>query len=93
MRECIYETCCVNANGDDILEMVDKATQITYRTFCSHIKPEALKELIESLGYKRLGLSLKKDWAVSFYKSKYKNKPCYYLVHSMIEYIFVPEYN
>jgi hypothetical protein len=90
MKNFIYEINCVSANGDDIIDMVDNARQISYRTFCKHIKSQDLKHIKEALGYGK-DLSLKRDWAVSFYKSKYKNKPCYYLCHSMIEYVFVPE--
>jgi len=38
-----------------------------------------------------IGFHIKDDWAVSFCKSKYKGKPCYYIVHSGIEYIFLKE--
>ena len=34
-------------------------------------------------------LTLKKDWHVSYHRSTYQGKPCYFMVHSAIEYVFV----
>jgi hypothetical protein len=84
-----YETCCVNADGDDITEMCDQSISITYRTFISKLSPAARKEIKGMLGYERQGLTLKGDWHVSYHRSKYQGKRCYYLVHSAIEYVFL----
>jgi hypothetical protein len=86
-----YETCCVNAKGEDISEMTASSIDITYRTFFRHVD---LQEAIEALGnfYERdprRGLTLKDDWHVAYCKGKYRGKPCYYLVHSGIEYIWI----
>jgi hypothetical protein len=50
-----YETCCVNADGDDVTEMVDQSIDITYRTFISKLSPAARKEIRGMLGYERMG--------------------------------------
>lgn len=80
MKSYLYETNCVNANGNDIQEMCDSAREVTFKTINKHcdLKP-----------FQHPTIPLQKDYAVSFWKSKYRGKQCYYLVHSCIEYIFV----
>lgn len=34
-------------------------------------------------------LTLKKDWHVTYHKSTYQGRPCYFMCHSAIEYVFV----
>jgi len=80
-----YEICCVNANGDDISEMVDRSRPITYRTFFKHVSKEEVLELFPVYGD---GLTIKQDWAVQYARSRYQGRPCYYLIHSAIEYVF-----
>ncbi len=87
-----YETCCVNAKGKDIQVMVEQNRDITYRTFFKYVSLDDVLEVFE--GYvkdSRKGLTLKNDWAVSYSKSLYQGRPCYYINHSMIEYIFTKE--
>lgn len=79
-----YNTCCVNADGESITDMIDKTREITARTFFKHI---SLKEVSTLLGYDR-HFPIKNDYHVSYYKSVFKNEPCYYLTHSAIEYIW-----
>ena len=53
---------------------------------------EAEEKLEKSLGYavgKEGGLHMKEDWAVSYHKSEFEDKPCVYFTWSAIEYIFV----
>tara|TARA_Y100000310_G_scaffold311841_1_gene358533 strand:- start:5 stop:670 length:666 start_codon:yes stop_codon:yes gene_type:complete len=37
------------------------------------------------------GITLESDWSVSYHKSIFKGIPCYYVDHSRIEHIFLPE--
>jgi hypothetical protein len=71
-------------------EMLDLATEITYRTFCKHC---SWREASELFGYdthpRQGGLMLKNDWAVTYQRSWFKGQRCYVLCHSAIEYIFV----
>jgi hypothetical protein len=70
--------------------MVDAAIDVTYRTMLKHCP--GLLDWAESLGYVRYpsqGLTLKNDWHVSYHRSKYRGRRCYYVRHSSIEYIFV----
>lgn len=72
--------------------MVDQAVQVSYRTFFRHCAGVAT--WAKHSGYATRsdkGLTLDKDWHVSFYRSKFRGKPCYYMYHSAIEYIWVLE--
>jgi hypothetical protein len=80
-----YLTCCVNSTAEAINAMTDTAREITFGTFARHCD---WRELASQMGYQRGGLVLSRDWAVSYYRSTYKGRPCYYMVHSCIEYIF-----
>jgi hypothetical protein len=91
-----YLTDCVSANGDDIREMRDAAKSITRKTFLKDVNREQMAELERGLGYEadsRKGLTMANDRAVSYHRSKYKGKPCYYFVWSGIEHIFLPDGN
>lgn len=79
MKPFVFETDCVHANGDDITDMVDMAREIKVSTFLKHVDIDPME----------FGVDLRKDWHVHFYKSKYKGKPCYFLDHSCIEYVYV----
>jgi hypothetical protein len=71
-----------------IEEMVDRAREISFSTFAKRC---AYLDLAQSMGYalsKRKGLKLQDDYSVSFYKSFFKGKPCYFMVQSAIEWIF-----
>jgi len=85
-RNFRYETCCVNANGQDISDMVDSSKNITWETLLKHVNIEEIEMILPNENP-----TLKKDWAVSFHKSKYQNKKCYYICHSAIEYVFVED--
>lgn len=85
----VFETTCVASTAELINAMTEKAKQVTYRTMLKHC-PDLL-EFAEGLGYGRRSpdLTLKKDWGVSFWKSTYDGRPCYYFCWSMIEHIWV----
>lgn len=95
-KECKYEYvgCCVDLKGRDITEMCDKATEVSYQTIRKRLG-KALMEFAESMGYEtspggsRRGIFLSNDYHVRYYKSRYKGKPCYYIYHSCIEYVFI----
>ena len=81
-----YLTCCVSSTAEKIDAMVERAKEITCQTFMKRVDID-----VEGFGYVKSGkgLRLKNDWAVSFWKSIYCGKPCYYMCHSCIEYIYV----
>ena len=91
-----YITNCTQADGNDIEEMVDNAMQVTYKTFRHHVPLSEIKGVFGDIyDYQDknngIGLRIQNDYAVSFYKSKYQGRPCYYIYHSAIEYVFVKE--
>jgi len=45
-------------------------------------------EDIEAYQQQRTDLKLRADWAVSYHKGVFEGRPCYYMDHSRIEYIF-----
>ena len=87
-----FRTNCIHSTGESISEMVEAATQISYRTFRRYV---SIEEVNEMLGYLNPGqrhykgrLTLQKDYAVSYYKSRYEGAPCYYVRWSAIEFIW-----
>jgi hypothetical protein len=87
MPKFTYQTCCVEAKGSDIREMSDNAQEVTYATFarrCAGVQTWARVH-----GYDRY-MPLSKDWHVSYYKGQYRAQPCYFLVWSGIEFIWLP---
>jgi len=87
-----YHTCCVASTAESINAMTDAAVEITYRTFRKYA--EGLGEWSVEMGYvlrsnQDHGLTLRNDWHVSYHKSVYQGKPCVYLRHSAIEYIWI----
>ena len=86
-----YHTNCVNSTAELIDEMCDSARAITANTFIKHIGIVNWNQISEDLGYRKEwgDLRLSNDYAVSFFKSKYKGMECVYVEHSSIEHIFV----
>lgn len=88
MKKYEYITNCVNSTAEDTDAMTSRARSITANTFFKHVD---LKEVSEFFGYelrKTTGLTIKNDWHVRYFKSKFKGIRCYYLAHSGIEYIY-----
>lgn len=90
----VFLTDCVHSDGPSINAMTAAATEVTFRTL-SRVLGDAFVEKQSELGYdvrhQRGGLRMSKDWAVSYFKSVYQGKPCYYFRWSAIEHIFVEE--
>lgn len=88
MKKYKYLTNCVNSKCEDITKMVDNAKNITSNTFFKHVD---IKEISYFFGYSirsKNGLTIKNDWHIRYFKSKFKGNPCYFLTHSCIEYIY-----
>jgi hypothetical protein len=84
MNKKSYLTNCVDADGCAVNEMKDTARGISFKTICRHIEGGAAS-LNEMFG---TSPRLCRDWAVSFHKSRFEGRPCVYVRHSGIEYIF-----
>ena len=91
-----YYNNCVNWDDNDIdglSDMVDNSIDITRSTFVSHVDKDALAVLEKGLGYerfKRRGLTMANDWAVSYYRGKLHGTTVYFFRQSAIEYVFLP---
>ncbi|MND11598.1 hypothetical protein D3C87_351320 [compost metagenome] len=98
-----FVTSCVEADGDDINEMKEMAKDISSHSFIYNLaKKEGIdEELTDMLGYKEWAnndggkKSAKKlfvdDWGLSCHSSMYQGIPCFYVVHSAIEYVYIDE--
>lgn len=73
-----------NADGDDINEMVSKASTICCETFLKYLEPGEW----DVAPYNSKDFPLDKDWHVAYYRSEYRGIPCVYYVYSAIAYIF-----
>jgi len=92
MRKYFFRTTCVHSTGKLINAMINQSKTVTYRTMMKHC--EGMLEFAKELGYNRSrsqGLTLKRDWAVSYHKSFYDGWPCYYFRWSAIEHIWIKE--
>lgn len=86
-----FITDCIGSNGPDIEAMTEAAITITRRTFLKHIDRNDLECIEGGLGYEkdpRKGLTMAADWHVSYHRSKYQGRRCYYFCWSAIEHIF-----
>ena len=93
MKRFVYETCCVDSTAEKINVMVDVATEVTYRAIQKNC--QGLRAWAHQMGYatsraeiSRGELTLKRDWSLPYYRSRYAGQPCYYVEHSKIEYIW-----
>lgn len=86
----IYKTCCIHALEQSIIDMVDEAKEITFRTALKLIGRNELAEIFSDYTWgRRIGLKMKNDWCVRYYKSTYEGNSCVFIDHSAIEYIFI----
>lgn len=89
MKKFSYCTNCTSAKARHLEPMVDNAKEITFKTFMKHVDLDEMRGIFQMYDWGRSGgLKMKDDFMVSYYKSKYRGKPCYYVEHSCIEYIF-----
>ena len=75
--------------------MIDAERGITRKTFLKHVNREDRIDLERSLGYAphdpTSGLTMTRDYHVSYHRSKLHSETVYYFKHSAIEYVFRPE--
>jgi len=89
---------CVNWPEHDVpalCQMIDQEHTITRRTFLSHVDKVDQQELERHLGYaphaKDSALTMRRDWHVSYHRSKLHEETVYYFKHSGIEHVFRKE--
>jgi len=92
-----YFNNCVNWNRADVHEegglcdMIDRAVDISRRTFLKHIDKGGLDIISVNLGYSlhhKQGLLMSQDLYVSYHRSMLHGVRVYYFRHSAIEYVF-----
>jgi len=90
-----FTTCVGWDNGDDINEMKDhpKCVDITMDTFRRNVNLADFRDEQLNMGYAvgshDDGLHLKDDQYVGYHRSFFCGKPCYYMVWSCIEHIYM----
>jgi hypothetical protein len=94
-----YFASCIEWPSRDVhrdgglIDMIDRAREVSRKIFCRSVRREDREELEAQLGYARHpqeGLTMKGDFHVRYYRSRLHGWPVYYLTHSSIEYVFVP---
>lgn len=86
-----FRTSCVDSDGPSITAMVDNARDITRKTFLAHVDRDDRLDLERTMGYSQFrdgGLMMANDWHVTYHKSVYRGRRCYYFRQSAIEYVF-----
>lgn len=86
-----YLTSCVETlDIDSLRKMCDRGRQVSYRTARDKIGRDVLASVFPDYKWTRTpgGLSMRHDWHIGYFKSVFRGKPVYYVVHSAIEYIF-----
>lgn len=76
---------------EDLQTIVDNNVDITRETFLRHVDPREMLRQEQACGYERdprRGLTMKKDYHVSYYRSTLYGSPVYYFCWSAIEYVF-----
>jgi hypothetical protein len=90
MRDYAFNTNRVDSVFKTALQaMIDQAREVTLRTIRRHCVGIECWE--SNMGYdilnERGGRRLKNDPQVSYHKSVFRGRPCYYITHSAIEYV------
>ncbi len=93
MRYQYFKSCVDHSPGEvpALSAMVDDAIDVTLATIRKHCGGFNAWAMV--MGYaktRREGLVIADDWAVSYHRSKYNGKRCYYVRWSAIEYIWLP---
>jgi hypothetical protein len=85
--------CTDQHTAPHLEDMMDAAKRITYRTFVQAVGLDNVREVFRDYawGHQRNDIRMKNDPYVYYYRSTFEGKPCYYVRHSGIEYIFVQD--
>lgn len=88
----VFVTRCIEANGDDINEMVDLGlrTGMSNGHFIRKVAPKLGidEDVMHSLGYDSKEF-FAKDFSMNCNRSFYQGIPCVYVQHSRIEHVYV----
>lgn len=90
-----YLKCCVDFSQKDVdqlEDMMDQAEEVTYDFLVHNVGKNVVAEVFHDYNWTRNpknGLMMKDDYHVRYYQSRFLDEPCFYVVHSAIEFIFV----
>ncbi len=86
-----YETNCTSSTAKLINDMTDQAHEVTYDTLARRVGADQLRYTFPFYTWgpgNEPGIRMKNDWAVAYFRSTYRGRPCYYVQQSSIEYIY-----
>lgn len=84
--------CTDKSTAPHLADMMDQARPITFRTFVKAVGLESIRQIFGDYQWGHgKDIRMKNDPYVTYFRSKFKGDPCYYVRHSGIEYIFVEE--
>lgn len=86
-------TTCVSSTAERIDAMTDhpERTEVDYTTLVSIVGADALAQAFPDYDWDDTGgLTLQQDRCVRYHRSRYRGVPCCYVVHSAVEFVFVP---
>ena len=71
-------------------DMIDSAVEVSYRTLARAVGKDQLKQIFDEYDWssRPRDLTMRDDYAVSYYRSIFEGRPCYYVRFSGIEYVF-----
>ena len=78
-------------NEGGLCDLVDQGIDITRNTFLKHVDRQELLDIERAFGYDAhhsQGLTMARDFHVSYHRSKHHDETVYYFKHSAIEYVF-----
>lgn len=93
-QKFVLHTRCVDEYTDTHVErlnaMTERGRQIAASTFFRHVERSTIsRQLGYAYGRAERGVRLARDYHVQFFRSKWRGKPCYYMVWSAIEHVFL----
>lgn len=88
-----FLTTCVGLHRNEVPAlhaMIGGAEDITRQQFMAEVDLDELDQIERDLGYGPY-LRMENDYHVSYHRSAWKGKPCFYFRWSAIEHIFTEE--
>lgn len=89
MQKFHFYTNCIGSTFELIDAMRDNEKEVTREEFLEHC--DSVDKWARERGYEDNpdeGLTLADDWHVSYHRSTYDGRPCFYLCWSSIEFIW-----
>jgi hypothetical protein len=84
VAKCNNDTATLN----ELQYLYEHDLQITFKTFSKHVPIGLASEVANYAVGSQRGLHLRRDWAVRFYRSKFRGKRCWHMVWSEIDHIY-----